>query len=121
MSEERTRILRMVSEGQITVEEGARLLGALNGEASEVEAPTTRSPRWFHVRVTNLETGKAKVKVNLPMPLVKAGIKIGARYASDTEEIDWEELIAAIQEGASGKLVEVEDQEGGERVEIYVD
>ena len=121
MSEERTRILQMVSEGQITVEEGARLLGALEGLAPESQAPATRSPRWFHVRVTNLATGKDKVKVNLPMPLVKAGIKIGARYASDAEDIDWEELIAAVQEGASGKLVEVEDQEGGERVEVYVD
>jgi hypothetical protein len=111
----------MVSEGQISVEEGARLLGALKGGPSETKTPTGRSPRWFHVRVTNLETGKDKVKVNLPMPLVKAGIKIGARYASDAEEIDWEELIAAVQEGASGKLVEVEDQEGGERVEVYVD
>jgi hypothetical protein len=37
------------------------------------------------------------------------------------KEVDWDELVAAIQEGASGKLVEVEDEEGGEKVEVFVE
>jgi hypothetical protein len=37
------------------------------------------------------------------------------------EELDWEELTLAIQEGASGKIVEVEDEEDGERVQVYVE
>ena len=61
------------------------------------------------------------VNVNLPLSLVKAGIKMGARFAPDMEELDWNELVIAIQEGASGKIVEVEDEEDGERVEVYVE
>ena len=30
-------------------------------------------------------------------------------------------LIAAIKEGASGKIVDVEDDEGGEKVEVFVE
>jgi hypothetical protein len=117
----------MVSEGKVSAEEGARLLDSLRSSYAPQSAKPvperspSRSPRWLHVRVTNLESGRAKVNVNVPLGLVKVGIKMGGRFAPETDEIDWEELMAAIQEGAEGKLVEVEDQEGGERVEVYVD
>ena len=35
--------------------------------------------------------------------------------------LDWDELVIAIQEGAAGKIVEVEDEEDGEKVEVYVE
>jgi hypothetical protein len=68
-----------------------------------------------------VETGKPKVNVNLPLGLVRAGLKMGARFSSELNDVDFEEILIAIQEGAAGKLVEVEDAAGGERVEIYVD
>jgi hypothetical protein len=116
----------MVSENQIDAQEAVRLLGALNnnapGSASVAEAAPTGKARWFRVRVTNLETGRVKVNVNLPLSLVKVGLRIGAQFSSDIPELDWDELMSAIQEGgAAGKLVEVEDLEDGEKVEVYVD
>ena len=126
MSEERARILQMVSDNKIDAQEAARLLGALNsaspGSESATEAAPAGNVRWFRVRVTNLETGRTKVNVNLPLSLVKVGLRIGAQFSSDIPELDWDELMTAIQEGgAAGKLVEVEDLEDGERVEVYVD
>jgi hypothetical protein len=121
MSEERARILQMISEGKITAKEGARLLNALRGASGTPQASRAGKAGWFRVRVTDMVTGRTKVNVNLPLSLVKAGLKMGARFAPDMEELDWEELIVAIQEGASGKIVEVEDQEDGERVEVYVE
>lgn len=121
MSEERSRILQMISERKITAEEGARLIAALGGSASSRQEPRAGTARWFRVRVTDMATGRTKVNVNLPLNLVKAGIKIGARFAPDMEELDWDELVIAIQEGASGKIIEVEDEEDGERVEVYVE
>ena len=121
MSEERSRILQMISEGKITAEEGARLLNALRGASAAPQPPRAGTARWFRVRVTDMATGRTKVNVNLPLSLVKAGLKMGARFAPDMEELDWEELTLAIQEGASGKIVEVEDEEDGERVEVYVE
>jgi hypothetical protein len=121
MSEERARILQMVSEGKISAEQGAQLLSAMHTPNPTSERPLEGTPTWFHVRVTNLETGRTKVNVNLPLSLVKAGIKMGARFSPDVEELDWEELVAAIQEGALGKIVDVEDEEGGEKVEVFVE
>jgi hypothetical protein len=76
---------------------------------------------WFRVRVTDMETGRTKVNVNLPFSLVRAGLKIGARFSPEVDEIDWEEVIGAIDQGAMGKLVDVEDVEGGEKVEVFVE
>jgi hypothetical protein len=113
----------MVNENKIDAQEGARLLSALHNAApgSQEPAPREGSPRWFRVRVTNLATGRTKVNVNLPLSLVKVGLKMGAHFSPDIEDFDWDELMAAIQEGAAGKLVEVEDIEDGEKVEVYVD
>ena len=120
MDEERIRILHMVSEGKVTAEEGAKLLEALHDSASP-PAPSPKTPNWFHVRVSDLATGKNKVNVNLPFSLVRAGIKVGAHLTPELHDVDWEEVVSAIQEGVPGRIVEVEDEEDGEKVEIYVE
>ena len=121
MSEERARILQMVSEGKITAEEGARLLGALRGGSPSPQEPRAGTARWFRVRVTDMATGRTKVNVNLPLTLVKAGIKMGARFAPEMEGFDFEELTEVVRSGASGKVMDVIDEEEGERVEIFVE
>lgn len=124
MSEERARILQMVSENKIDAQEAARLLGALNASPNsegKAEAASRGSARWFRVRVTDMETGRTKVNVNLPLSLVKVGMRMGAHFAPEVQELDWDEIMVAIQDGANGKLVEVEDMEDGEKVEVYVD
>ncbi|MBN1934755.1 MAG: hypothetical protein JW934_08815 [Anaerolineae bacterium] len=123
MSEERARILQMISEGKITAAEGARLLDALRSAQSTQREAQERSAstKWFRVRVTDVGTGRVKVNVNLPLSLVNVATKMGARFSPDLEDFDWNELMRAIKEGASGKLVEVEDDEGGERVEVFVE
>ncbi len=123
-TEERMQILKMVSEKKITAEEGARLLSALEPEkkmGTQVVVGGPSSPRWFRIRVTDLETGKSKVNVNLPMSLVNVGMKMGARFAPEVEGMDLNEIFDQIREGAQGKMIDVEDAEDGERVEIYVE
>ncbi|MCL7451593.1 MAG: hypothetical protein M8467_00915 [Anaerolineae bacterium] len=124
-TEERMQILNMVAEGKITADEGARLLSALEPERKKKEAPSAMgapsAARWFRVRVTDLETGKNKVNVNLPMSLVDVGTRMGARFAPELEDFDFDAIIEQVKSGAQGKIIEVEDAEGGERVEIYVE
>ena len=123
-TEERMQILNMVAEGKISAEDGAKLLAALEPERKRGPGMTLDSPsapRWFRVRVTDLETGKNKVNVNLPMSLVDVGTRMGARFAPELEDVDFDTIIQQIKSGAQGKIVEVEDLEGGERVEIYVE
>lgn len=128
-TEERMRVLQLVSEGKISAEDGVRLLEALrSGEASSQAAEKASgspapagSPRWFRVRVTDLNSGRDKVNINIPMGLVNVGLKMGARFVEDQEGIDFEQLAAAVQSGHTGKLIEVDNVEDGERVEIYVE
>jgi hypothetical protein len=124
-TDERMQILNMVAEGKITADEGARLLSALEPDRKKKEAAGSMTapskPRWFRVRVTDLETGKNKVNVNLPMSLVDVGTRMGARFAPELEDVDFGDIIEQIKSGAQGKIIEVEDSEGGERVEIYVE
>jgi len=117
--DERLQILRMVESGKVSAEEGARLLEALEGDEGE-SRPSRQKARWLRVRVTDLETGRHKVNINLPMGLMNIGAKIGAKFAAPAD-FDIEELVASIRSGAQGKIIDVEDQEDGERVEIYVE
>ncbi|HEM60929.1 MAG TPA: hypothetical protein ENO24_01460 [Chloroflexi bacterium] len=116
--EERLQILKMIEGGQLTAEEGARLLEAL--EEPSGGARRGSSPRWFRIRVSDLRTGKQKVNVNLPLGVLDLGARIGAKFAAPAG-VNVDEIISAIKEGAEGKIVDVEDPEDGERVEIYVE
>lgn len=122
LKDERMQILKMIENGTITADEGAKLLAALEeGAARTTPTAPGGQARWMRVRVTDLNTGRAKVNVNLPMGLVNLGIKMGARFAPEMEDIDLDEIIQAIKDGAQGKIVEVEDEEDNERVQIYIE
>ncbi|MGB7115430.1 MAG: hypothetical protein WBD56_04755, partial [Anaerolineales bacterium] len=72
----------------------------------------------LRVRVTDMVTGKPKATVNLPLGLVDAGMNIASKYAPD---IAFDELIASINDGAQGKIIDVIDEEDGEHVEIFIE
>ena len=122
-TEERLRILQMIEDGVITAEEGAGLLAALEESDPKGDPPRGGAvpPRWFRVRVTDLQSGKHKVNVNIPIGLVDVGLKMGARFAPDMEGFDFAQVAEAIRQGMQGKIIDVEDSEDGERVEIYVE
>jgi polyhydroxyalkanoate synthesis regulator phasin len=122
-AEERLEVLKMVQSGQISADEGAKLLEALGEDAEPRLAPSpagrTRQPRRLRVRISDLETGRNKVNIDLPWNLINVGMHMGARFAP--EEIDLEEVMEALQAGTEGKIVDVEDTEDNERVEIFVE
>lgn len=121
LHDERMQILNMIQSGQISAEEGAKLLAALKAGTKEAPPAEGAPPRWFRVRITDLRTGKSKVNVNIPMTLVNVGMKMGARFVPEAEGVNYEELAALIRSGAQGKIVDVEDEESQERVEIFVE
>jgi len=124
-SEERLKILQMIQDGKISAEDGGKLLEALTkggrdtGRSSNRSAP--RGPgdsRYMRVRVTNMDTGKAKVSVNLPLSLVDAGLSIASNFAPKLAET---ELMEAINKGMTGKVIDVIDEEDREHVEIFIE
>jgi hypothetical protein len=121
-SEERMRILKMISDKQITAEEGAKLLAALRASESEAQDRyEPAKPRWLRVRVTDRATGKTKVNVNIPVGLVDVGLKMGARFAPDMAGMDLQAIQAAVKNGYQGRIIEVDDEQDNERVEIFVE
>ncbi len=131
VTEERLKILQMVADGTITPEDAARLLEAINGSegapTTAEEQPTGRTARWLKVRVTDTDSGRVRVNITLPLMLVRAALKMGGRvniFGFDKDR--WgsdilEALEAALAEGAGGKLVDVLDEEEGERVEVFLE
>jgi len=122
--EERMKILKMIEEGKISAEEGARLLAALNQTrktASSGMQVGGGSPRWLRVRVTDVRTGRSKASVQIPLTLVDAGLKIGAHFAPEVEGVDMSNVMDALRAGMTGKIIDVVDDEDGEHVEIFVE
>jgi len=120
-SEERMRILKLIESGQVKAEEGAQLLEAL-GERTERDRTQARSrPSLLRVRVTDLNTHRQKVNVTIPVSLVGVGLKLGARLAPRVANADVADILQAIERGTSGRIIDVQDLEEGERIEISVE
>lgn len=114
---DRAQILKMVEAGQISADDGIRLLG----QEQRPERRDNLTGRWLHVRVTDANTQRSKVSVNLPLGWLSLGLRIGARYRPELADLDMNEILEAVRSGAEGRLIEVEDEEDGERIEVFVD
>ncbi len=119
------KILKLVEEGKISAEDGAKLLAALHQaqRASDGDQTGRRGmPRhWLRIRVTDLPTGRSKASVQIPIGLVDAGMKLGAQFAPEVEGVNMANVMDAVRAGATGKIIDVTDDEDGERVEIWVE
>ena len=128
-SEERLKILDLVREGKITPQEGIRLLEALEkSEPAQPGVPTRThipsspgSPRWLRVRVTDMSTGKVRVNVRLPVTVLNAGVKLGARFSPDLNQDQMGEIFNAIQAGEVGQILDVYDEEDKEHIEVLLE
>jgi hypothetical protein len=114
--EERRLILRMIEQGKISADEGARLLTALHKSQADAPSPTpaTGRGRTLQVRVTELGTNRQQVNVTLPAELVTLAL----RWLPPGAQREVAQVQAALHAGLYGKLAEVIDQEQGVRVEI---
>ena len=124
-SEERMKILKLIEEGKISAEEGAKLLSALSDSRRGIPTPS-RPPspggaRMLRVRVTDTRTGRSKASVQIPLALVDAGLKIGAHFAPEVQGVDMSNVMEALRMGVTGKIIDVTDEEDGEHVEIFVE
>lgn len=116
-SAERMTILRMIEQGKISAEEGARLLKTLgNRPASEQPIPARGfdMSRSIQVRVHDLATNRQKVNVTVPIGLVQ----LIWQWIPITAQEQLEQIKGVLDAGVSGRLAEVVDQDSGVRVEI---
>ncbi len=141
-TEERIKVLNMIAEGQVTADEGAQLLSAMEmGVAPAVEpAPEPaatiepvakpkpaaspikiKNGNTRYLRIKVVEASGTKVNVNLPLSLMEVGLKLGGKFVDELNDMDAElqMLMEAVQNDVSGKIVEVDDEDS--HVEIYIE
>lgn len=126
--EERMRVLKMIQDGIISAEDGVKLLESLESTsktAGQVRNGTENNPskaaKYFRVRVTDTNNGKVRVNVRLPVSVIDAGIKMGAKFSPEVEGLDSNELMHFIRSGVTGQVVDVYDDEDGEHVEVFLE
>jgi hypothetical protein len=119
---ERNQILHMVETGKVTAQQAAQLLDMLAPESSA--HPTERTQpqnRFVRVRVTNLRNNRQKANVVIPISLIHVGLRLATRLAPQVSGSALEDLLRAIASGATGRFLDLQDLEEGERVEIYIE
>jgi hypothetical protein len=89
MNDERTRILEMLSQGKVNIEEASQLLEASLKSEKEVSLIHAKSDKFMYVNVEPKETveGKkiGKVFVKVPFALIKAGFNIAGLIPKDAQ------------------------------------
>lgn len=116
-------ILNMVKEGTITVEEGARLLEAMGEETLKLSEKNNK-PKMMRVFVDaeDEKDGPVKVRVNLPVSLLKLGSKMGKGVNINgvkiDEYVDIDEVLKAVDNGEMGEIISVDSEEAKVRVVI---
>lgn len=136
MNDSRKKILEMLSEGKISVEEATALLSKIQNpdttdeetikeESGEVQK---RTPKYLRVVVDSSEGDKVNVRV--PLSLIKTGIKLSALVPgnaaeqminhgfdlSQLSELNGEELIEALRD----LQVDV-DSANGDKVRVFTE
>ena len=138
----RKDILEQLARGEIDAAQAADLLNgaapvAQDEPANDIPLPpaepaapaeprvAAKPPvgrRWLRIHVSDLETGRSRVRVNVPLGLVNLGLRVGARFTNEVDSGLMRDVMSALQDSAViGTLVEVEDVEDNERVHIFVE
>lgn len=122
---EKLQILNMVKEGKVTPEEGVKLLEAIGATDSgnEISFSETKA-KWLKIRVFDPDDN-TKVNVTLPIALINVGVKLAGKFSPEFKEAglseeDMNEIFAAIKSGATGKILDV-DSDDGTKVEIVIE
>ncbi len=125
--EERMQILRMVSEGKLTAEEAADLMTELDQTQTGGATRSASShlgegkARWLRIYVTDGRSGKNNINLRIPLSVAKTGLKVAGRYSPQLEGLDMAELARLFDEGERGPIVDVADDDGNQKVQIYLE
>lgn len=119
--DERDRILRLVEAGQVNAAEAGQLLDTLEIERERSGRP--QRDRTLRVRATTLDGKHQKVNVTatLPVSIIKVSLRLGTHLMPQLSNNALIDLLRKIEEGATGRLLDLQDLEKGERVEVFVD
>ncbi len=85
---------------------------------------TEKAAEYLRVTVVDLaKEGRPAVNIKVPIGVVKWGMKIAQAFSPQMKDVDfdWNSIDAMVQEGGSGKIVEVEDEAKHKTVEVWLE
>ncbi|MEA2016710.1 MAG: hypothetical protein U9O59_08460 [Actinomycetota bacterium] len=87
MSEERKKILEMLAEGKINVEEAEKLLSALSEDTGTFPEDSGKNPRYLRIMIEPGPESKNQDRVNVrvPLKLIRAGLKLASFIPGDAQ------------------------------------
>jgi hypothetical protein len=97
---------------------------AIQQAADSAGANESRKARFLRVKVVDhTKPGRAAININMPIDVVKWGMKMAKAFSPQMKDVDldWDSIAAMVQEGAQGKIVDVEDEAEHKTVEIWVE
>lgn len=125
MQEEIAKIITMVEEGKVSSEEASELINALKEDEHAGDEGKSYMGKKLKIRISSEE--KEKVRVNIPIRLVKWVLKTGHGIASSipeakayADDIDMDIVMQAIDNGIDGKIMDL-DTEEGDSIAIYIE
>jgi hypothetical protein len=125
MEQETQSILEMLRDGKINADQAAQLLEALDAAgASNAQQPAARARR-LRINVTDTRSGRTTVNVNIPFGLIevasKMGLSLGIKRAPELADLNFDDIMTAIRNGAEGKIVDIEDDKDRQHVTVMVE
>ena len=97
-----------------------------NAEIARVVEPQLRKdPEQMMLKIVINSSDGDKVRINLPLTLVKAGMALGMSMPQVNgkealQGIDFEQIMKLVDQGLVGKLIEIESADG-DHIEIFVE
>ena len=126
--DERDQILRMIESGQVSAVEASQLLDTLEIEPDFSKerpraAKEARRERTLRVRTSNLKSRQQRVYVTATVPLsvLKASLRLIAHLIPQLQTNMLADLLHSLERGTTGRLLDVQDLDKGERIEVFVD
>src|SRR6266481_2599299 len=126
MGENRRKVLDMLTERKITIDDAERLLAALDKEPSSAarspgDTAPRSAPKYLRVVVDEVENGThkpTKVNVRLPLQLLRAGIKLQSLLPPGARA---DVNLALREKGISFDLSQIKAENVDELIEAFSD
>ena len=121
--EERNRILSMVETGQVSASQAAQLLDTLATRQEQTDPQARPQNHTLRIWISDTAGRRSNMKMTatLPVPLVSLGLRMLSRFAPQLNENVVQHIMQAIERGATGRVLDVQDLEEGKRLEIFVE
>lgn len=116
------QILQMVKDGDISIDEAAKLLEALDVTPTQ-SLKTNYAKQKLRVIVDSANGDT--VRINVPLSLIKAGVNLATQLnvngqPIDMKGVDMDMIMKAIEDGATGEIVDIQTSDG-DNVKIFVE